>query len=109
MFTLGAMRPRWYEPRASAWDPAGVAHHVDGGVEADKVLPLYKCHRSRCGPTLDGALAQLIFHRSLQSSVFCLSLLEDRDIAIGVFPKGEEIFVGSLCLDLISRKSEGST
>ena len=35
-------------------------------------------------------------------------MLEDRDVLIGVFPEGEEILVGSLCLGLISRQGERS-
>src|ERR1017187_10316770 len=44
----------------------------------------------------------------LQPGVFRLGLDEDRDVGVGVFPKGEEILVGSLCPGLISRHGERS-
>ena len=43
-----------------------------------------------------------------QLGVFRFGLLEDRDVGVGVFPEGEEILVGSLCLGLFSRHSERS-
>ena len=47
--------------------------------------------------------AKLVIRRSLQLGVFRLGLLEDRNVRVSVFPEGEEILVGGLCLGLISR------
>ena len=44
----------------------------------------------------------------LQLGVFRLRLREDRDVGVGVFPEREEILVGSLRLDRISRQRERS-
>ncbi len=59
-------------------------------------------HRNSSGifPTLIAELLQL--------GVFRLGLFEDRDVRVGVFPKGEEILVGTLCFGLISRQDESS-
>ncbi len=46
--------------------------------------------------------------RSLQDGVFCLGFFQDGDIGVGILPEREEILVGSLCLDLISRQSKRS-
>src|SRR6266581_907759 len=54
------------------------------------------------------APAKLVIPRSLQLGVFRLGLLKDRDVGVGVFPKGEEILVGGLCPGLISRQSQRS-
>ena len=45
---------------------------------------------------------------SLQLGVFRLGLLEDRDVWVGVFPKSQEILIGSLGLGLIFRQSQRS-
>jgi hypothetical protein len=45
-------------------------------------------------------------HCLLQLGVFRLSLVENRDIGIGIFPESEEILVSGLRLDRISRQSE---
>ena len=44
----------------------------------------------------------------LPRGVFRLRLPEDRDIAVGILPGGEEILVGGLCLGRISRESQRS-
>ena len=36
----------------------------------------------------------------MQLRVFCLGLLEDLNVRLGVFPQGEEILIDNLALDL---------
>ncbi len=40
--------------------------------------------------------------------VLGLGLFKDGDVGVGVFPEGEEILVGSLCLELISGQNASS-
>ena len=45
----------------------------------------------------------------LQPGVLRLCLHQNRNVGVGVFPEGEKIPVGKLCLGLVARESEGST
>ena len=45
----------------------------------------------------------------LQPGVLRLCLHQNRNVGVGVFPEGEKILVGKLCLDLVARESECST
>jgi hypothetical protein len=58
--------------------------------------------------TADAALSESACFLS-QAGVFCLGLLENRDVTVGAFPEGEEVLVGSSCFNLISRQRERST
>ena len=42
----------------------------------------------------------------IQTGVFGIRPHQERDVAVGVFPEGEEILVGSLGFDLVSRQRE---
>src|SRR5205809_695237 len=72
-----------------------------------RLVPLIRrkyCSIRMCKPSGDRSNIR----RSLQSGVFRLGLLEDRDVGVGVFPESEEILICSLCPGLISRHSERS-
>ena len=45
----------------------------------------------------------------LQPRILCFGLFKDRDIGVRVFPKCQEILIGSLRLGLVLRQSEHST
>lgn len=40
----------------------------------------------------------------LKLCVFCLGLLQDEELGVGIFPQYEEVFVGSACLDGVARQ-----
>jgi hypothetical protein len=44
----------------------------------------------------------------LQPRVLRLRLHQNRNVGVGVFPEGEKIRVGKLCLDRVPRESERS-
>jgi hypothetical protein len=43
----------------------------------------------------------------IQLGVLRLGLLEDREVGVSVFPQGEEVLVGHLCLGPIYGQDEG--
>ena len=56
-----------------------------------------------------GASAPLRLDGTNKRSVLRLCLHQNRNVGVGVFPEGEKIPVGKLCLGLVARESEGST
>ena len=51
---------------------------------------------------------KLVIRHSLQLCVFCLGLLEDRDVGVGVFPEREEILVGSAGFGRVALQGVGT-
>src|SRR5580693_4712587 len=46
---------------------------------------------------------------SLKLRVLCLGFLQDGDVGVGVFPEGEEIFVGGAGVALVAREYVGAS
>ena len=62
------------------------------GKRAERWIGAAGMHQSGTRPTW-----------SLKSSAFRLSLLENRNVRVGVFPQIQKILIGGLCLASISR------
>src|SRR6516164_499022 len=104
-----------------SWNQRGF---ICGSIEPTNRLRSWLCstltslvwgtaHSSRCCPASPLPLGEKSlgaqFHAHLmQLCVFRLGLLQDGDVGVGVFPEGEEILIGGLCLGGVALHGVGT-